>query len=111
MLLTGCERITSIYFAGIKAFLEPGNSLRTGPVGKGLRNNHPAGTPLQRVVSNPRCGVEGGFDITGFEAPTAFLLGTFCPNAGKAIRLELESHADRVPLRAEGVFTLGIGFA
>src|ERR1700694_3423792 len=109
--VTGYERITRIYFARINAFLEPSKSLRTGPVGKGLRNNRPPGTPLQRVVSNPRRGVEGGFDITRFEAPTVFSLGTICPNAGKAIRLKLESHADRVPLRTEGAFPLSIGFA
>src|SRR6185295_5060904 len=96
--LARLERVALVNAAGLQAALEPGDALRARAVGEALGNDRALRALLQCVVADLRRGVQGLFDIALFQN-LARRLGVMAPDAGEAVGLQLEPHADRVLLR------------
>lgn len=75
-----------------------------------LRNDRSARLALQRIIANSRGGIQRGLYIPRLKTPSALLLGSCRPHPRKAIRLQLQSHAQCIRLRRITAFTLGINF-
>src|SRR5258708_5532273 len=66
---------------------QPTRALPRGAMGDRVRNDIPLGLPLQSIVTERRSGRHRCFHIPRLNK-LPFLLGTVCPDAGEAVRLQ-----------------------
>src|SRR5688572_33244822 len=84
------ERIAGFRAAGLVAALEPTRAFSGGSVRPFLRLHGACRLALQTIVPDRRCGLECTVEIPGFEQLA--LLGRVRPDAGEAVRLQLEAY-------------------
>src|SRR5690349_10887566 len=92
------ERVALVDVAGLEATLEPGHALRAAAVRERLGNDRALRLALQGVVADLRRRIQRRLDVARFETPPLFLLRALRPDAGQAIGLQLDAHAQRVAL-------------
>src|SRR5215217_3761667 len=93
------KRVAGLHRALLVAGHEPLLALRRGAVGKTV-GHHPARRlPLQRIVADCGCRLQRRVDIAGLEEARTFLFLAVDPDAGQAIRLQLDLDLQRVGFR------------
>src|SRR3954449_534047 len=88
------ERIAVGKTSGIEAPPEPFRPLRRRTVGERIGIHAATGHPLQPVIADGGRGAQSLFDVACFEQIA--LLRRMSPDAGVAIRLQLQAHRVRL---------------
>src|SRR5438105_5336256 len=99
--LARLEGVALVDAAALQAALEPGDTLCAGAVGEALGHDRALRAALQGVVADLRRRVQRLFDVALLE-DLARRLRVVTPDAGKAVGLQLQAHADGVLLRLAG---------
>src|SRR5258705_7290443 len=110
--LRGVERVAAPDRAGLEPGHEPALALLGAAVGEAVGDAVALRPFLERIVADRGRGAHSGFDVAGLEegrlalAPQVLIL-VARPDAGEAIRLQLDPHLDLVPLGlADGALRL-----
>src|SRR3954447_7613399 len=85
-----------------RALLIPGHepllSLCSRAMRKRVRHHATSGLPLQRVITNRRCGCQRRIDIASFQKTRPLLCFAIDPDPRQAVRLQLDLDLQRVSL-------------
>ena len=92
------ERVAGLHRALLIAGHEPLLALRGGAVGEAIRHHPPGRLPLQRVVADRGRRRQRRIDVAGFEEARPLLGLAVDPDAGQAIRLQLDLDLQRIGL-------------
>src|SRR5690606_19410252 len=92
------ERVAGLDVALLEAATEPADALLRRTVGEALRSDVAACAALQAVVADRARRRQRFFHVARFEDLTR-AVGVIRPDAGEAVRLELELDGECVPFR------------
>src|SRR5687768_14637204 len=84
------ERIARPRIPALQPAPEPPRALLGGAVGKGLRADASARPGLNAIIANRRSRIQAFLDVAALQDLAT--IGRVAPDAGVAVRLELESH-------------------
>src|SRR5581483_3179820 len=70
-----------------------------GAMSEGFRNDGAAGAALQGVIPDLGSRIQRGLDVSRLEAPAVLALRARGPHTCKAVRLQLQAHAECIRLR------------
>ena len=93
------KRVAGLHRALLIAGHEPLLALRGGAVGEGIRHHPARRLPLQRIVADRGRRRQRRIDVAGFEEARTLLLLAVDPDAGQAIRLQLDLDLQRIGFR------------